>query len=108
MSDNAHTATESTFPPMASEPSQAADHLRLIGELNPDYRTILTPAALDFVARLAREFEPRRQALLARRRARQLELDRGVLPDFLPETRAVRESKWTVAPIPKDLLDRRV
>ena len=30
----------------------------------------------------------------------------GERPDFLPETREVRESDWTVAPIPQDLLER--
>src|SRR5581483_9715107 len=45
--------------------------------------------------------------LLDRRAARQQEIDSGKLPDFLPETREIRESDWTVAPIPKDLLDRR-
>ena len=40
--------------------------------------------------------------------ARQKRLDIGEKPDFLKETRAIRESEWTVAPIPKDLLDRRV
>ena len=69
---------------------------------------ILGPAALDFLAALARRFEPVRRELLERRRARQREIDAGRLPDFLPETRDVRERDWTVAPIRPDLLDRRV
>ncbi len=69
---------------------------------------ILTPEALGFVAALAREFDNRRQSLLAKRRERQRELDAGKLPDFLPETASIRESEWTVAPIPADLQDRRV
>src|SRR5690242_6694209 len=69
---------------------------------------ILGPAALDFVAALARRFEPVRRELLERRRTRQGEIDAGRLPDFLPETRHVREGEWTVAPIRPDLLDRRV
>src|SRR6266498_387357 len=69
---------------------------------------ILGPAALDFLATLARRFEPVRRELLERRRARQREIDAGRLPDFLPETRDVRERDWTVAPIRPDLLDRRV
>ena len=69
---------------------------------------VLTEQADRFLHELSRRFEPRRQELLARRRARQKELDAGKLPDFLPETRHVRESNWTVAPIPHDLLDRRV
>src|SRR5246500_3429941 len=69
---------------------------------------ILTPHASRFLTRMAREFEPRRRELLERRRTRQMEIDAGQLPDFLPETAHIRESEWTVAPIPKDLLDRRV
>ena len=69
---------------------------------------ILTPEALRFVARLAAEFDSRRQDLLALRRVRQAELDAGHFPDFLAETTEIRLSEWTVAPIPRDLTDRRV
>src|SRR5256885_6632298 len=68
---------------------------------------VLNAGALDFLAALARRFEPRRRELLERRRARQAELDAGRLPDFLPETKDIRERAWTVAPIPADLRDRR-
>src|SRR5262249_30052567 len=43
-----------------------------------------------------------------KREARKQRLDAGELPDFLPETREIRERDWTVAPIPRDLVDRRV
>ena len=69
---------------------------------------ILTPGAVEFVAELARMFENRRHALLQRRRQRQAEFDRGIMPDFLPETAHIRNSPWQVAPIPSALLDRRV
>jgi malate synthase len=69
---------------------------------------ILTPEASRFLTRLEREFEPRRRELLTRRRIRQAEIDAGALPAFLPETAHIRETEWTVAPIPRDLLDRRV
>ena len=69
---------------------------------------ILTAEARDFLGRLSERFEPARQALLARRRERQARLDVGELPDFLPETRHIRESSWTVAPIPHDLRKRHV
>src|SRR5690348_18443552 len=69
---------------------------------------VLSPGALEFLAALARRFEPQRQALLERRRLRQAALDAGELPDFLPETRDIRERAWTVAAIPRDLRDRRV
>src|SRR5882672_1885123 len=70
--------------------------------------SVLTPAALSFVAKVHRTFESRRQELLARRAARQSEFDAGKLPDFLPETEQVRSSDWTIARQPKDMLDRRV
>jgi malate synthase len=76
--------------------------------MTPEFAQILTPEALAFVAALHRQFEPRRQELLARRAARQREFDSGKLPDFLPETKSVRESGWTIAPQPNDMLDRRV
>ena len=69
---------------------------------------VLTPEASRFLTRMAREFEPRRRELLERRRVRQREIDSGSLPEFLPETAHIRESEWTVASIPQDLLDRRV
>ena len=70
--------------------------------------TILVPEALEFVAELATQFTPRVRERLAARQARQLRLDGGEALHFLPETRAVREGNWTVAPLPTDLLDRRV
>jgi len=69
---------------------------------------VLTADARAFLLKLAARFEPRRQELLARRQTVQREIDHGKLPDFLPETAEIRQSEWEVAPIPKDLLDRRV
>jgi malate synthase len=80
----------------------------IVGTMKPAYAEILTPQALAFVAKLARKFEGRRRELLAARRKRQTEFDAGQLPDFLPATRDIRESEWTVAPVPHDLQDRRV
>jgi len=68
---------------------------------------VLSPEALAFVERLHRELNPTRLRLLERRRERQRELDAGVNPRFLPETRELRESEWRVAPAPPDLVDRR-
>ncbi|CAG1002593.1 malate synthase [Burkholderiales bacterium] len=76
--------------------------------LAPEFARILTPEALALVAKLHRSFNARRRELLARRAERQKELDAGKLPDFLPETRALREGDWTIAPIPRDLQCRRV
>jgi malate synthase len=69
---------------------------------------ILTSEALAFLAELHRRFDTRRRELLARRAERQASFDAGEAPDFLAETRAVREGDWKIAPIPADLLDRRV
>jgi malate synthase len=74
----------------------------------PGVAEILTEEALSFLAELHQRFDARRRELLAARIERQQRFDAGELPDFLPETRAIRESDWTVAPIPADLLDRRV
>ena len=60
------------------------------------------------MAAIARRFEAQRQGLLQARAERQAAWDAGGLPDFLPETKAIREGDWKVAPIPADLLDRRV
>ena len=68
---------------------------------------ILTTEALAFVERLQRELNPRRLELLRRRQERQVELDAGVNPRFLAETREIREGEWRVAPAPRDLHDRR-
>jgi malate synthase len=88
--------------------SRSVSGLEIHGPLAPAHAAILTPEALDFVAGLVRDFAGRRDELLERRRERQRRFDAGERPDFLPETRAVRESDWTVAPLPQDLLDRRV
>jgi malate synthase len=91
---------------MATTPARS--QLEVTGPLSAAYNEILTPEALAFLAQLSQQFETRRLDLLERRRVRQAELDSGKLPDFLPETVVVRNSEWTVAPIPRDLEDRRV
>jgi malate synthase len=82
--------------------------LELTRQVAAPFDEILTPAALGFVALLAREFGPRRAELLRRRAERQAEYDAGMLPHFLPETAAIRAGNWSIAPIPADLRDRRV
>jgi malate synthase len=69
---------------------------------------ILTPEAGDFLRALDMRFEARRINLLNERKKRQMGYDNGRIPYFLPETAAIREADWKVAPIPPDLLDRRV
>jgi malate synthase len=69
---------------------------------------VLTSEAIDFIADLHHRFDPRRRELLSLRAKRQKRFDAGEPPDFLDSTRAVREGDWRIAPVPKDLQDRRV
>ncbi|BFZ58575.1 hypothetical protein PYCC9005_005639 [Savitreella phatthalungensis] len=81
----------------------------ILGNVDAAAKTILTPEAVAFVAHLHRTFNPRRKELLQRRVDRQAQLDAGVLPDFLPETKWIREDKtWKAAPPAPGLVDRRV
>ena len=82
--------------------------IEITGRITPEYAQILTPEAVAFAAKLQRAFGGRRDQLLAKRAVRQAELDAGTLPDFLPETRAIRDADWTCAPYPADISDRRV
>ena len=76
--------------------------------ISAEHARVLTPEALEFLATLERAFASRRAECLAARAARQREFDAGALPQFLESTRAVREGNWTCAPIPADIVDRRV
>jgi malate synthase len=82
--------------------------IEIAGRITPEFAQILTPEAMAFVAKLQRAFGGRREELLAKRVVRQAEFDAGKLPDFLPETRAVRDGDWTCAPVGADIADRRV
>ncbi len=82
--------------------------VEITGEIRPGYERVLSEEALAFVAELERNFGQRRRDLLAARVERQKRLDAGEKPDFLPHTKSIRDGDWTVAPLPKDLLDRRV
>jgi malate synthase len=89
----------------------AAIHLpgvEILAPIGETHAQILTPEAIDFIVDLHRTFNPRRKELLKARQERQKRLDAGERPNFLEETRAIRESEWTAAPIPADILDRRV
>ncbi len=76
--------------------------------ITPEFAKILTLDALALVATLHRAVESRRRELLAARLTRQAEMDAGKLPDFLPETKSIRDGNWNIAPIPRDLQCRRV
>jgi len=72
------------------------------------HQPILSEAALQFVACLVERFGPRVSQLLQAREDRQRRITAGEMPDFLPETREIRESDWRIGAIPDDLKDRRV
>ena len=80
----------------------------ILGNVNEDQEGILTPEVLEFVSLLHKKFNPTRLELLENRKIRQAEIDSGIMPHFLPETESIRKGDWKTAPIPEDLLDRRV
>ena len=82
--------------------------IEILGPVPEAFTAVLTLEALRFVAMLARRFTPVRDELLSKRVERQAAIDAGQMPDFLPETKEIQESAWTVATIPADLADRRV
>jgi len=88
--------------------ARALERVQVAGGRVPDSERVLTDEALAFVARLHREFNPTREALLRARVDRQRELESGASPGFLGNTTSVRESEWRVASAPRDLDDRRV
>src|SRR6202040_3640914 len=88
--------------------SQPLPGVQILGARDKQTDEILTPEALNFVVDLERRFGPRRRELLAARVERQAKFDAGDRPDFLPQTAEIRKGDWKVAPLPADLLDRRV
>ncbi len=81
--------------------------LEITATVTPEFSQILSPEALAFIAELQSRFGSHRAELLEARVARQQKLEAGELPDFLPETRSIREAAWTVVPPKPDLNDRR-
>src|ERR1043165_8938787 len=82
--------------------------IKLLGPANDQHGEILSADALEFYATLHHEFNSRRLELLRERVRRQEAIDRGEMPDFFPETKAIREGNWQVASVPADLQNRRV
>ncbi len=87
---------------------EVPEGLEILGPVSDTHAEILTSEALAFYATLHRAFNPRRLELLEKRKERQAALDSGVLPDFFPETKSIREGDWRVDPVPADFQDRRV
>ena len=82
--------------------------LEITGELKPGYAEMLNLDAMTFVGNLVRTFAGQLDTLFALRKERQSRWDGGELPNFLPETKTIRETNWHIKGIPSDLLDRRV
>jgi len=83
-------------------------NINVAGKHVPGQETVLTVEAVDFLADLNTHFRDRVLELLENRKLEQARCDDGKLPNFLDETRLVRDGDWTVAPLPDDILDRRV
>jgi len=88
--------------------SPLPDGVEIKGVVSPEYASILSAEAISFLAALSREFEPKRQSLLALRAQRQVAFDQGIQPDFLEETASIRAADWVIDPVPEELQDRRV
>ncbi|WP_369900710.1 malate synthase A [Bacillus manliponensis] len=88
--------------------STQTSRVTLVGEVTPAYLEILTPEALAFMKELHEKFNGRRKELLQNRVKKQEKIDAGEFPTFLKETAHIRADDWTIAPLPKDLEDRRV
>jgi len=104
------TEAASAAPDVFATPGPTAINagVSIRGHLGPRYAEILSDEAQAFLAELHRKFEPRRRELLLERVEKQRRYDDGALPDFLPDTASVRDTEWKVAPIPADLMNRRV
>jgi malate synthase len=80
----------------------------ITGKISKEFEEILTLDCLEFVADLHRKFNSRRLELLKRRQEVQKKIDGGWRPNFLEETKSIREKNWKILGVPKDLQDRRV
>ena len=93
---------------MAQTRQQYAEGVEFTAPIPDEFAEILTPEAVSFVAKLSREFGGRVEEILQKRAERQERINASEMPNFLSETREIREGDWKIAPIPEDLQDRRV
>lgn len=85
------------------------ESVKILPELKEEYKKILTPEAVKFIAELHRKFNHTRKSLLSDRQRVQEEIDSGKMPTFSERTRAIRDdNSWVVGDTPSDLQDRRV
>ena len=87
--------------------TQPIEGIEILGEISLSYHEILTEDALKFVRDLHRMFNKQRKSLLQKRIDRQIKINEGEKLDFLPDMNFIRESDWSISPIPPDLQDRR-
>lgn len=102
-----HTLSEQQLN-LAQGKSIFSSPLTIVGKEIPGQQIIFTEGAIALLESLCREFGDEVPALLAKRKDKQVRIDKGALPDFLAETRAIRDGEWQIRGIPPDLLDRRV
>jgi len=88
--------------------TKTPEGMKILDEGVPGIEKILTEECLEFIFDLETNFGEKRKELLETRLEKQKEYNQGTLPDFPSETEEIRNSDWKVAPIPKDLQDRRV
>ncbi|KAI5804881.1 malate synthase [Geopyxis carbonaria] len=94
---------------MSSQVEAALKDVKVLGQITDITSKILTKDACAFLATLHRTFNGTRKQLLQRREIRQAEIDKGILPDFLPQTKAIRDDPtWKGADPAPGLIDRRV
>ena len=85
-----------------------AAQLKFMNPLSEVEEQVLNPKTIALIESLHDNFENQRRKLLEDREILQKELDDGKFPNFLPQTKDIRESNYVVSPIPEDLQDRRV
>ncbi len=73
-----------------------------------NFEEIFTDDLIGFLVELHQNFNQKRIDLLEERKKTQQQFDLGILPEFLSETKEIRNGKWVCSPLPEDLLDRRV
>jgi malate synthase len=83
-------------------------NIAVIGGDTPNRERVLSAEAVEFIARLHREFNGRRLELLAARQARRERMLAGERPGFPTDTASIRQGDWRAASTPPALLDRRV
>ncbi len=88
--------------------TEAVESITVTQPIEESHQSILTPDAIKFLKALHLKFNDKRKILLQKRVERQQRINRGELPNFLDETKHLRESNWKASPIPSDIQDRRV